>query len=311
MNRALGRRPPKNAPALRLAPLLTGVAPDHPASADHLSQVNSWCLGQNNRFSTCGPTSVANYCKLVYANLAVEQVTVTDAAIFDLYRRSGNPHFDPATDTDDNGVDMQTMLEAWATGGIVVGRTDGSFELVEPVAFTKVDIGSLDELRAAEAIFGGLLLGVDLRQAQKQQTDLRPPVWDYARAADWGGHAIVSGRYTSAITGVDLSSVSWAEIVGMTDAFVAHQLGEAWVAILPLHFQHPAFLQGVDVTALATAYRTITGRVLPVPTPIGPTPNAAAVTLNAALGNWPDAHHIGRNAQIAHALQTWRISEGF
>ena len=34
-----GRRAPKNAPALKLGPLLTGIIPAHPAAADYLAKL--------------------------------------------------------------------------------------------------------------------------------------------------------------------------------------------------------------------------------------------------------------------------------
>src|SRR5436190_16980905 len=103
----------------------------------------------NDQYGDCGPVSVANYIRLVTQYLTGAEVAVSQDAVFDLYRRSGNPNFDPATDADDNGVDMQTMLEALAAGGI-----GGGFK---PVAFAKVDVTRVDEVRAAIAIFGGVL----------------------------------------------------------------------------------------------------------------------------------------------------------
>src|SRR5437899_1335003 len=219
----LGRRPPKNAPALRLANVLTGVVPVHPVSVDHFAEVADWGMYDNDRYGVCGPTSVANQRKLITRYLAAEQSPTQDD-VFDLYRRSGNPNFAPATGADDNGVDMQTMLEAVHSGGI--GGT-------KCVGFAKVNVSNLDEVRAAIAIFGSLLLGVNLETAQQVQTQRQ--LWDYAPSSLWGGHAVLTGRYTSARTGGDLAVITWAEIVGLTDAFEQHQVEEAWVVIWPEH----------------------------------------------------------------------------
>lgn len=302
----LGRRPAKNAPALRLAPLLTGVVPAHPTVADHFSQVRRWFLGRNSEFGTCGPTSVANYLKLVFRYLLGEDITVTDDAIFDLYRRSGNPNFDPATGDGDQGVDMQTMCEALVAGGIQIVRADGRLETVKPVAFAKVNADSLDEVRAAISIFGGVLFGVDLEDAQQSQTDILPPLWDYRASLDWGGHAVAAGRYTSAAAGSDISVVSWANIVGTTDAFCRAQLDEAWVVVLPQHLDHPAFQQGVDLAAFADAYRQLTGRQLPVPAPQPDADHQLATALRA----WTGAKHVGANAAAARAVRTWMRAKG-
>lgn len=331
--RALGRRPPKNAKALRLSAFLTGQVPPHPVAADHFSQVKTWFLGSNDRYGTCGPTSAANYLKLVYKYLLGEDITVTDDAIFDLYRRSGNPNFDPATDADDNGVDLQTMLEALASGGIQVVRANGTVETVKPVAFAKVDAGNLDEIRAAISIFGGTIFGVDLEVAQQAQSDAHPPVWDYKKSGAWGGHAVMTGLYTSQTSGVDLGDISWKMVVGMTDAFIAHQLGEVWALILPLHLSHPAFQQGVDLAGLASAYQAITDRPLPLPAPSpspgpapfpGPTPSPtpspspspgpvvddADRALVAQVAAWPEARHSGPASRVARALVAWKRAKG-
>jgi hypothetical protein len=265
--RRLGRRPPKMAPALRFKAFWSGAVPAHPHAADNLSNVREWELGANDQFGTCGPTSVANMRRQVVTYLAAlgESFPTLDD-VFDLYRRSGNPGFDPATGADDNGVDMQTMLEELLKGGI------GG---VKPLAFAKVDVHQIDELRAAIAIFGGLLYGVDLQVSQQAQTDAK--LWDWKRSGEWGGHAILAGRYTGSAGGDDIGVVTWGQIVGTTDAFEAHQLEEAWIVIWPEHLGTEAFQAGVDKAKLATSYQALTGRPFPVAPPApAPSPEPAA-----------------------------------
>lgn len=312
----LGRRPPKHAPALYLP--LTGVVPVHPAGVDHLSQVPVWMLGRNTEFGTCGPTDAANYFVMVYRYLLGEDITVTDGAIFDLYRRSGNPHFDP-TDPGgpgDQGVDMQTMLEALLAGGLDITHANGRVENVRPVAFAKLQAG-IDDVRAAISIFGGANLGVDLEVSQQTQTDGGGP-WDYSRSAEWGGHAVMAGRYTSsAVRGqTDVGVVTWAEPLGTTDTFLTHQLSEAWVVVLPVHLAHPAFQQGVDVAALASDFEALTGRPFPVqptPPPVPPVPLPGVdpdVALAVTAREYVARHHAGLNRRMAYALDTWLAAKG-
>jgi hypothetical protein len=71
---------------------------------------------------------------------------MTQDEVFALYRLSGNPTFDPTTGDDDNGVDLQTMLEAALVNG---------YGTIKPVAFAKVDHTNEAEVQAAVAIFGG------------------------------------------------------------------------------------------------------------------------------------------------------------
>lgn len=254
-NYKLGRNAPKRAPSLRLSSVLTGVVPEHPVAVDHLGTAE-FGLYANDTYGDCGPTSVANLARLVSLGLTGTMVAPSQDDVFDLYRRSGNPGFDPDTGADDNGVVMQTMLEALLHGGI------GG---ITPVAFAEVDVTNDDELTAAVSIFGGALWGVDLRVAQQAQTDAEPPVWDYVRSGDWGGHAIVCGAY-EANDRQDV--VSWAERIACTDAFRREQLEEAWVVVWPWNLDNPAFQQGVDLDALRAAYHDLTGRDLPtVPEP--------------------------------------------
>lgn len=262
-DRKLGRRAPSRRPALRLSNVLAAV-PAHPVAADHFSRVADWGLYENDRFGDCGPTSVANLLKLISVYADEQEQTVTQDDVFDLYRRSGNPNFDPTTGADDNGVDMQTMLDALLRGGIG-GHT--------PVAFAAVDVSNIDEVRAAISIFGAALFGVNLETAQQTQTDQGGP-WDYVPSGVWGGHAVVAGQYTS--TNPDIAVVTWAEVMPTTDQFVAHQLEEAWVVIWPEHLTHPAFQAGIDLQQLAADYKALTGKDFPAPAP-APTPPPAPV----------------------------------
>lgn len=253
----LGRRQPSNKPALRLANFLTGQIPAHSDAVDHFSLVRDWGLYKNDEFGVCGPTSAANSRKLITKYLTGNEQSPTQDDVFDLYRRSGNPNFDPRTDADDNGVDMQTMCEALVSGGI--GGT-------KALGFAKVDVSDVEELEAAIDIFGFLLLGVDLDTAQQNQVG----VWDYVPSPEWGGHAILTGRYAKSD---QLEVVSWAELYGMTEPFMKHQLGEAWAVIWPEHMTDNGFRKGVDLQAFASAYHDITGRPFPADIPPAPAPS--------------------------------------
>lgn len=261
-SRKLGRRPPSNKRALLLSDVLTGVVPAHPLAVDHVSTF-LFGLYENDTFGDCGPTSVANLRRAVTAGLLGQEVPPTQADVFDLYTRSGNPDFDPNDPggPGDGGVDMQTMLEALLADGI------GG---VKPLAFAKVDVTNDGELDAAVSIFGGVLWGVDLKVAQQAQTDAGE--WDYeAGSGEWGGHAIVELAFDEQARTEDV--ISWALRVKTTAAFRRHQLEEAWVVIWQENLDHPAFQQGVDLDALQSAYKALTGKTIPgVPTPPPPTP---------------------------------------
>lgn len=298
----LGRRPPKNAPALRLARVLTGVTPRHPVAADHFARIADWGLYENNCYGDCGPAAVANLRKMVTLYLGGTEQSPSQDEVLELYRLSGNPDFDPADPggPGDGGVDMQTMLEAVHHDGIAGVRC---------AAFAKVDHTNLDELRAAVAIFGGLLLGVNLETAQQRQTSRG--VWDWANSPTWGGHAVLSGAYTSAQSGSDLAVITWGEVVGLTRAFERHQIEEAWVVIWPEQFGTAAFQAGANQDALAADYLALTGRSLPDARPPTPTPTPATHpddadrALAAVLHGWVTGRRTGENARLEHAATAW------
>lgn len=311
--RRLGRRPhDPNRPTLRLADLLTGVTPAHPATVDHFGLVpaSSWGDLGNRQYSDCGPADIVHDRMLVAKYLAGVASRGSTADALDLYKRSGNPGF-PA---DDNGVVMADMLSEVHTGG--VGPADTRGNLTKCVAYAQVNVANLDEVRAAIAIFGSLSTGADLQKAQQSQTNTGGP-WDYSPSGEWGGHAFLVGQYTGDTTAgrPDLGGLTWGFPIGITDKFWLNQVQEAWVVIWPEHLTNRAFLTGVDQTALAKNYKTLTGRDLPVnPTP-APAPNplgaitAAQNSANLQLAVMARAFiryaHSGLNGEMANELAKW------
>jgi hypothetical protein len=272
----LGRRPhDPERPVLRLADILTGQAvPAHGVSSDHLSKVKDWGLYNNDKFGICGPTMVGNARKQVTKYLTSAEVSPPQADVDDLYRRSGNPGFNPAGGGDDNGVVLADMLSEVHKNGI------GG---IKSIAYAAVDVSNEAEVQAAIDIFGDLHLGVSLQTAQQRQTNTG--LWDYKKSGVWGGHAVLAGAYTGATTGRDIAVITWATVVGTTDAFWAKQVDEAWVVIWPEHLGTAQFQLGINTDALNAAYMALTGSpgpfTQPSPTP-APTP-APAVSADAEL----------------------------
>lgn len=256
-NRMLGRLPhDPERPVLKLSTYLASGVPSHPQFAEYLSLVHDWDAYGNLQYGTCGPAAVGNQRKQVSLYLPGDEVSPTLDQVLDLYRASGNPNFDPTTDVDDNGVVMADMLSALLTTGL------GG---VKPLAYAAVDVDNPDEVRAAIGLFGSVLLGVDLDEAQDEQTENGQP-WDYVRRSkEWGGHCVLAGAYTSA-TGkgqVDLSVVTWGQVQGVTDEFCARQLQEAYVVLWPEVLGTREFENGVDLSHLAADYEQLTGRPFP------------------------------------------------
>lgn len=266
-------------------------------------------LYKNDAYGTCGPTALCNYARLVSKGLTGTQVSPSDADMVDLYKRSGNPNFPK----EDNGVELQDMLDQAHKGGL------GELEVV---AFARARDLTDSTLDALTAVFGGDIWGQTLTVAQQAQTDATPPRWDYVKgSAVWGGHATLHGRYFPEAGGVDDPQISWAMEVETTPAYRSHDLEEAWVPIFPWHFQNPSFLAGVDINALASAYKSLTGKELPIPlTPPNPDfpppsdpPNAtpADIALYEATLKWSQAKHVGSNRRAAEAVKAWAKAKGF
>jgi hypothetical protein len=294
----IGLRYPSNNPAVLFSRIWTGVTPAHPLIVNYLDAVRDWAMLGNDQWGDCGPVSVANLRALVSRTLlGVEHYPSLDD-VLDLYRRSGNPNFPD----DDNGVDMQQMLGEVHTNGI--GGT-------KCVAYAKVDITNLDEVRAAIAIFGGLLLGVNLDVAQQSQTDTTK-VWDWVPgSAIWGGHAVLAAAYTS-LTGKgqgDIGIESWAEILKITDSFWSHQGMEAWVVIWEENLGTTQFMQGVDLKALAADYQALTDQPLPLPTPPAPAPSPSPVPVPPSPTPAPD-DVLQEMKRLWHEIGDWLRHHG-
>lgn len=252
-----GRRAPKRAPALKLGPILTGRVPTHPTSEDYLSKLANWQMLGNDQYGDCVAVTWANVRRLMSAELGGHETYPTLQQVEALYKTQ-NPNFP----RDDNGMDIQTCLEYLVN----TGGPDG----VKAVAFAQVDYTNLDEVKAALAIFGYVWTGINVQTANMQQFQNGQP-WDYSpRSQIEGGHSIVSGGYLGQ-TKNDVRFITWAAETAFTDNFWSHLVEEAWVVIWPEHLGSAAFLQGVDLSALAADYQALTGKILPVPAPT-PTP---------------------------------------
>ena len=117
-----GRRNPKNAPALRLSALLTGVIPPHPATQDNLSKLSGWQMLGNDVAGDCVAVTWANFRRLVTAELAGSENYPSQDQVWAFYKTQ-NPGFDPNSSAhgpgsaDDQGMDIQTALEYLVSNG--------------------------------------------------------------------------------------------------------------------------------------------------------------------------------------------------
>jgi len=91
-------------------------------------------------------------------------------------------------------------------------------------------------------------------------------VWDYVKGSpSWGGHATVWGGFPGSPD--DIDTVSWGAVYEMTQAFVQHQVTEAYVIVTQAHVDHAAFREGFDLVKFGEAFTQLTGRPFPVVIP--------------------------------------------
>jgi hypothetical protein len=256
-----GRRQPKRALSIKFADILK-VVPNHPISEDYLGNLSGWKMLGNDSYGDCVAVAWANSRRFISALLGTENYPTQDQ-VFQLYKtqNSGFPN-------DDNGMEIQTMLEYLNTSG----GPDGT----KLVAFASVDVNNLDEVKAALYIFGGILLGIEVQNANIDDFNAGK-IWDYHPGQPIeGGHGVLAGGYAGQVVN-DIRFITWADETGMTDAFwqnlVDNPNGEAWVLIWPENLGTKQFVDGIDMNTLASDYQAITGKTLPVPPgPIPPAP---------------------------------------
>jgi hypothetical protein len=267
-----GRRPPKNAPALKLASFLSGTVPAHPATDDNLASLSNWQMLGNDVAGDCNAVTWANTRRLVTSKLSTEYYP-TQAQVWKFYQTQ-NPQFDPngtaqtngPGSSADQGMDVQTGLEyLQSTGG-----PDG----VKAIAFAQVDHTNMAEVEAALAIFGGLWLGITVLDANQNQFSEGEAWTDVAGSPIDGGHAIVGGGYTP-----DVKFITWAQETEFDPSFWngsvqgSPLVEESWVVIWPEHLGSKEFLAGINLAQLQTDYQALTGDPLPIPpTPPPPPP---------------------------------------
>lgn len=260
-----GRRPPKNAPALKFSSILAATAPAHPAREDYLATLTGWQMLGNNVAGNCNAVTWANMRRLVTATLAKENYP-SQAEVWQFYETQ-NPGFDPdgTASTNgpgsphDQGMEIQTGLEyLHGTGG-----PDG----VKAVAFAKVDPTNLNEVKSALAIFGGLWLGITVLDANQTEFQENKAWTDVAGSAIDGGHAILGGGYTTS----DIKFITWAKETEFAKSFWdgavqgTQLVDEAWVVIWPEHLGTREFEQGIDQAQLSADYQALTGQPLALP----------------------------------------------
>lgn len=219
-----------------------------PARVDWMGKVRSWPMLANDRIGCCEVVTCAHSVQ-AWTAYAGRETVLTDVDVIRAY--SNITGYNPSTGRPDPGITSLDMLNYWRRIGVGGHRI---------LAYVQVDVHNRDEVKAALAAAGALLIGADLPLAAGDQlgagkgwTLQRGP---RGRVGSWGGHAMHVGGYDG--RGVDLST--WARRQRATWAWWESYVMEAYAPIsrdwLTVAGISPA---GLDINALATELHRITG----------------------------------------------------
>jgi hypothetical protein len=259
----LGRRSPKLTPSVAVGDFLrldaAGQLPAHP-DVDPVPPL-TYPMDHNDTVGDCVVAGLDHALQTISAALGVQRANWTDEQLLAFYQTQ-NPGFTGWGDgggPNDQGMDIQTFLEHLVKQG-------------EIVAFGRLDHTNEQLLKAATWVAVAIVTGEDLTVSQQNQQ-----VWDYvAGDADWGGHCTTTVAYTGSPD--QEAVVSWGQVVETTEAFVSHQVSEAWLVLTEAHINHPTFRDNFDLAGFAQAISDVTGGKVVVPVPPAPTPEPPAPT---------------------------------
>jgi hypothetical protein len=289
-------------PALSLSDFFTGVLPATPP-VDYLTYRTRWPWWLNNQYGTCVAATWAGVLALVTFYLTGGEVILTDADIEAIYKTQ-NPNF-PA---EDNGMDIQKLLEyLQQTGKIAAFGT---------VAKSQHDAGI--------SIFGFEWTSIAVRASFYDDYNAGRPIRYVPSSTLEGYHSVMSAGHRDTAAD-DVRFETWTRECGFTQAFWnSSDVGTTWAVILPEHLKSKEFMAAMDIPALAAAFKTLTGRDLPMPTVMDfkPTPGAtcdvlaggaAYKTIDGSGGVWPTpvatkgVPHLGTQTRSDGIKGSWVV----
>jgi len=271
-----GRLPAQPARPHLVAANFLAAQPAPPAYADWLTPVpgSAWGMLGNAQWGDCTCAGVGHKrIGDVYVNQG-RTLTVTDADALQLY--SAVTGFDPnagapGSNPTDQGAVCQDVLEYWLEHGFLGEKI---------LAFAKVNLASLDQVKQAIAVFGQIYCGFNFPSSAMDQFNHRQP-WTVVKGARIeGGHCVTIGAYDA--TG--LECITWGAVQRMTWAFFEKYFDEAWVIVTPDFVDATSGNDalGQSLYQLGQEFALLTGKPNPMPqptpTPVPPGPSPSGPT---------------------------------
>jgi hypothetical protein len=237
-------------PAILLASILDKKLLAPPDSADWISTVPPYAWGMlgNDQLGDCTCAGVGHKrIGDVWANQGTLLEVTTDQVV-SFYENFGYRPEDPSSD---RGAYCQNVLETWRKLGFLGEK---------PLAFAKVKVSNLTEVKQAIAIFGQLYCGFDVPQSAEDQFNAGKPWTVVAGSPDIGGHCVTLGAYDAD----GPTCITWAVPQKMTWDFFKAYFREAWVVVGPDDYNQVTgkTRDGLDAAALMKAFKAVTGRHL-------------------------------------------------
>lgn len=224
----LPRDPARFAPRLEdyvHGPLRAAGLPPASGAIDRCSQVSDWPMYANDQIGDCTIAGAAHMFAAMCVYAGYPEPEFSDQEIITAY--SAVSGYDPVTGANDNGADMQTVLEYLKNTGMT-DTTGKTHKVAGYAAFGN----PADEVLLAQVLntFGSVYVGVNLPQSAEQEFAGGRP-WDWQPSSPIaGGHCIALQERAVGGTGV-LRYVTWGAVQRTTRGFQRHYAEEAWAVV--------------------------------------------------------------------------------
>jgi hypothetical protein len=165
----------------------------------------------------CAEAAVANKIIEDALDTGLPQPKITCATVIGWY--SSQSGYDPVTGANDNGSDLQSVLEAWQTG--FADTTGTNHQILE---WMTIEPGNWDHMLEVDYLLEAVYPGYVITQANEDAFSQGKP-WDYVPGSpELGGHCpLVVGKPSAPQGGL----LTWTRLVPFTQAFHVNQNDEA------------------------------------------------------------------------------------
>jgi hypothetical protein len=205
--------------------------PTAPASTNDYSLIKIWLMLLNNIIGCCavaGPYHLL----MLWCKQAGKVLKITDENIKFVYSKISG--YDPTDPTSDVGCVLRDVLKYWKN----VGIPDANGVLHKIAAFARLNQLDHEEIKLAQYLFSGILIGFQVPKYAMDQFD-KGMIWDVQLQNNEiiGGHCVAPTGYGKCkptgnvvkIIKEGLFVVTWGKVQFMTWAFWDKSVDEAWV----------------------------------------------------------------------------------